>query len=77
MVEAVGDDQVDYHIKNPDDVWAYVHPTEVYISHRHRRDMPIHIQITAECDWEREHGLQIVYRLGIELSRVRAFSEKL
>ena len=70
MVEAVGDDQVDCHIKSPDDVWAYVHPTEIYVSRRHRRDMLIYIQITAECDWEREHGLQIVYRRGVELSRV-------
>jgi len=28
--------------------------------------------IAAECDWEREHGLQIIYRHGCELSRVSA-----
>jgi len=28
------------------------------------------VQITAECEWEPEHGLQIVYRDGSELKRV-------
>lgn len=28
------------------------------------------MQIAAECDWEPEHGLLIVYRNGNELSRV-------
>lgn len=70
MVEAVGDDQVDCLVKNPDDVWTNVHPTEIFVSRRHRRDRLIYIQISAECDWEREHGLQIVYRRGVDLSRV-------
>lgn len=70
MVEAVGEDEIECHIKSPDDVWAYVQPSEIFVSRRNRRDMLIYIQITAECDWEREHGLQIVYRRGSELSRV-------
>ena len=70
MAEAVGEDEIDCHIGSSDDVWRHVHPTEIYVSRRSRRDMLIYIQITAECDWEREHGLQIVYRRGSELCRV-------
>jgi Domain of unknown function (DUF6985) len=70
MVEVVGEDEIDCRIGSPDDVWGHVQPTEIFISRRDRRDMLIYIQITAECDWEREHGLQIVYRRGSELSRV-------
>jgi hypothetical protein len=70
MADAVGEDEIDCHIKNLADVWAHVHPTEIFVSRRNRRDRLIYIQITAECDWEREHGLQIIYRRGSELSRV-------
>ncbi len=45
-------------------------PTEVFVSRRSERDRAIYVQITADCDWEPEHGLQIVYRRGSELSRV-------
>ena len=52
------------------EVWEHVHPSEVFVSRRSRRDRGIYIQITAECDWEPEHGLQLVFRRGCELSRV-------
>lgn len=57
-------------ITSPDEVWAHVHPSEIFVSKRGRRDKDIYIRITAECDWEPEHGLQIIYRRGQELSRV-------
>ncbi|NQV23205.1 MAG: hypothetical protein HQ518_02460 [Rhodopirellula sp.] len=52
------------------DVWKHVRPSEVFVSRRSRRDRLIYIQIAASCDWEREHGLQIIYRQGMQLSRV-------
>ncbi len=30
----------------------------------------MYVQIAADCDWEPEHGLQLVYRGGNELVRV-------
>jgi hypothetical protein len=57
-------------ISDASEVWGHVTPSQIYVSRRHRRDKLIYLQITAECDWEPEHGLQIVYRRGIELSRV-------
>jgi len=36
------------------------------------RDKAVYIQITAACDWEPEHGLQIIYRRGVDVSRVSA-----
>lgn len=32
--------------------------------------MAVYVQIAAECDWEPEHGLQIIYRRGVEFCRV-------
>jgi len=70
MLEAVGSEDLTCSITAVDEVWSHVHPTEVFVSKRGRRDDAIYIQITAECDWEIEHGLQIIYRGGSTLSRV-------
>lgn len=70
MADAVGEDAIECHVTRAEDIWAHVHPSEIFVSRRHRRDGLIYVQITAECDWEREHGLQLVYRRGSELSRV-------
>ena len=70
MVDAVGEEDVGVQIASPEAVWAHVHPSEIYISRRHRRNQAIYVQILADSDWEEEHGLQIVYRRGSELSRV-------
>jgi hypothetical protein len=70
MVDAVGQEDVGFHVARPEAIWEHVHPSAVFISRRHRRDQLIYVRITAECDWEPEHGLQLVYRRGSELSRV-------
>jgi len=70
MVDAVGEGDVGFHVARPEAIWAHVHPSEIFISRRHHRDKLIYVQIAAECDWEREHGLQLVYRRGSKLSRV-------
>lgn len=57
-------------IDTEEDVWKYVHPSEVFVARRARRDHAIYVSIAAECDWEPEHGLQIVFRRGSQLSRV-------
>ncbi|QDU44385.1 hypothetical protein Mal52_28660 [Symmachiella dynata] len=57
-------------INSQEDVWSHVHPTEVFVERRARGDREIYVQIAAECDWEPEHGLQIIYRAGEVLSRV-------
>ena len=70
MVDAVGEEQMDCRVPTAEEVWAHVQPTGVVVSRRHRRDRVIYVQITANCDWEPEHGLQIIYRRGRDLCRV-------
>ena len=70
MEELMDEDDLGCHVDSEERIWEHVHPSELYISKRHRRDHAIYVSITAECDWEREHGLQIIYRGGAELSRV-------
>ena len=68
--DAVGPDDVDITVTDPRDIWKHVNPTAIHVSRRHRRDRSVYVQIVAECDWEVEHGLQIVLRDGHILSRV-------
>ncbi|WBA43002.1 DUF6985 domain-containing protein [Hymenobacter canadensis] len=69
VVEAVGED-LDIRIDTPADVWAHVHPREIHISWRDRRDEDIYLSVECACDWEIEHGLQLVFRRGRMLTRV-------
>jgi hypothetical protein len=66
----VDEDDLGCRIDSDAEVWSHVRPSEVFVSRRQRRDRAIYVWITAGCDWEPEHGLQIVYRRGTELSRV-------
>jgi hypothetical protein len=72
VAESVSEEDLACDIRSREAVWEHVHPSEVLVSRRHRRERAIYVQIAAECDWEPEHGLQVVYRRGSELSRVSA-----
>ena len=59
-------------LENEQDIWNFVRPQGITIKRRHRRDQDIYIFITLNCDWEEEHGLQLVFRQGKKLTRVSA-----
>ena len=67
---AARDPDLDCRIESEDAVWDHVQPTAVCVSRRDRRDCAIYVAISANCDWDQEHGLQIVFRRGSELARV-------
>ena len=70
FVDAVGEDEVDLRVDSPAQIWRHVKPTEIYVKRRYYGDKKVYVKIAAECDWEQEHGLQIIYRDGMQLSRV-------
>ena len=70
FVEAVGEDEFDFTITSEEDVWNHVQLTAVQISRRPYADKDVYVQIAGNCDWEIEHGLQIVLRKGKILVRV-------
>jgi hypothetical protein len=73
VVEVTDDEYIPEEIraiKDETQVWDYVHPTEIYVTRRPKNDQDIYIQIACECDWEEEHGLQLVFRQGQKLTRV-------
>ena len=73
FLNAVGYDEMDkplWDINDQNDIWNHVHPNEIYITRRSYQDEDIYVNISCECDWEEEHGLQLVFRQGKQINRV-------
>ena len=70
FVDMVGEDEFDFSVASQEDIWRHVSLTAVHVARRYRRDREVYVQLTGNCDWEIEHGLQVVLRRGHILSRV-------
>ena len=73
FLQAVGYDEADqplWEIKEKSEIWNFIYPQDIYLSRRHRRDKDVYLNLTCECEWEQEHGLQFVFRQGSVLTRV-------
>ena len=73
FLDAIGydeDDQALWDIKEAQEIWTFVDFRNIYVKRRHHRDQDIYIRLDGECEWEREHGLQLVFRQGKKLTRV-------
>lgn len=58
-------------LTEPDAIWRYVDCRSLGITKNDGVGEPfIYIVLRCECDWEQEHGLQLVYRNGNQLCRV-------
>ena len=75
FLDAVGFDETDQpfsEIKDKNEIWKLIHPSEIYVTRRPYKEQDIYVQIACECDWEQEHGLQLVFRQGKKLTRISA-----
>ncbi|MBD5781553.1 hypothetical protein IEN85_18775 [Pelagicoccus sp. NFK12] len=58
-------------IKSSRDVWSYLRiGDEVLVSRRPYGDKKIYLSIECGCDWEEEHGLQIVLKEGMTVNKL-------
>ncbi len=58
-------------IKNFDQLWKHVRfAGEALISRRHYADQRIYVSLECGCDWEREHGLEIVLKEGCIVNKL-------
>lgn len=65
------DDPEYVKIETPADVWKHVQlGRRPVISRRGRGDKEVYVSVECECDWEPEHGLQIVFKHGVTVSKV-------
>ncbi|MDD5769834.1 MAG: hypothetical protein PHE25_02610 [Candidatus Gracilibacteria bacterium] len=69
FVNIVGEDEFNFVLNKQEDIRKYIHPYKIYITKR-RKDGLVYLSINTNCDWEEEHGLQIVYKNGNEIVRV-------
>lgn len=57
-------------LQDKNEVWQFIRPTEIYVTRRLYEEQDIYIQVACQCDWEEEHGLQLVFRQGKKLTRI-------
>lgn len=61
-------------IASPGDVWRHIQfGFEPQLERADPHDRDVYITIACNCDWEREHGLQIVLKNGAAVSRIGPF----
>ncbi|MFD1552365.1 hypothetical protein DNU06_10965 [Putridiphycobacter roseus] len=68
----LGEEGIPKEMKNVNllSIWNFVYPTEIFMSRRHKADKDVYLILACECEWEKEHGLQFVFRQGRKLTRV-------
>ncbi|RYX82840.1 hypothetical protein EON73_04115 [bacterium] len=54
-------------IKTAKDIWKFVTPTEIIIHWDENSDF--YLCVSCDCEWEEEHGLQLVFKNGQNLTR--------
>lgn len=80
FLDAVVFDEADEplrEIENKNEIWEFIQPTEIYVTRRPYKEQDIYVQIACECDWDQEHGLQLVFRQGKKLTRISNQDEHL
>ncbi|MEO1262853.1 MAG: hypothetical protein AAFZ15_28860 [Bacteroidota bacterium] len=73
FLHAIGYEEEDkalWDIKDENEIWNFVDPSEIYVSRRSYKKHDMYVQICCECKWEPEHGVQIVFRQGKQVTRV-------
>jgi hypothetical protein len=58
-------------ILRPEEIWVHIQiGDDIIVSRRSYGDKLIYISIECNCDWEIEHGLQIVFKNGLYVNKV-------
>ncbi|MFD2288583.1 hypothetical protein GJU39_10860 [Pedobacter petrophilus] len=73
FLDAIGYDEADQHlwdIKDPKQIWNYATPREIYITREPYEDKGVYLRLIFYCEWEQEHGLQLVFNQKGKLVRV-------
>lgn len=69
-VKTVGERGLGFVLTREEDVWSHLRMTSVRVVRRPHADTDVYIQVEGACDWDMEHGVQIVLRKGNMLVRV-------
>ena len=59
-------------------VWDHVRiGTEIMVERRSRGDQAIYLSIESGCEWEEEHGLQLIFREGRTITKLGQYDSHL
>jgi hypothetical protein len=72
VVEQVGEEDFDFKIGDECGVWGHVHFTSIFVGRTLHESREIYVRAMAGCDWDEEHGLQIVLLGGDIFDRVES-----
>ncbi|WP_166336195.1 DUF6985 domain-containing protein [Sphingobacterium chungjuense] len=75
FLDAIGYNDQDaalWEIKNQEEIWHHVRYNQCFISREPYEDHQVYLILSCECDWETEHGLQLVFNKQGKLIRVSA-----
>ncbi|MFK8029060.1 MAG: hypothetical protein AB8G18_02380 [Gammaproteobacteria bacterium] len=68
------EDEEFLQVSSAEDIWQYIRfGDEARFKRRAYGDNEIYVSLQCGCDWEYEHGLQIVFRNGLAVSKVGPF----
>jgi hypothetical protein len=61
-----------------DDIWEHVRfGRELHVSRRSHGDHAVYVSVECNCDWEPEHGLQVVFKEGRTVAKVGPYDSHL
>lgn len=55
-------------LKSDDEIWNFVYPSNILLVQN--EDGVFYVLVECGCEWEEEHGLQLVFKNGQQLTRV-------
>lgn len=62
-------------VATPQEIWNHISlGNEPVVSRRHYGDNAVYVSLECNCDWEPEHGLQIVFKNGLKVNKVGPFN---
>ncbi|ANI90427.1 hypothetical protein A9P82_14710 [Arachidicoccus ginsenosidimutans] len=55
-------------LKSDNEIWNFVYPTDIILAQNETGE--VFVLVECGCEWEEEHGLQLVFKNGQQLTRV-------
>lgn len=58
-------------VASPQEIWRYIQfGKDLIVTRREYGERGIYISIHCKCDWEQEHGLEIVFKNGLKVNKI-------
>ncbi len=63
-------DQPLWDLKDNNQIWKFIYPKDIYVTRSHDKFEIMYLNLACECEWEQEHGLQLLFKEGEKLTRI-------